>query len=679
MLTAGQFLTPRYRIVRRLKKGGMGAVYEAIDNILDATVAVKENCLEDPAMLTAFQREAQLLANLRHSSLPRCSDLLSDGEGQYIIMEFIEGDDLAAMMTERRTWLSNETVADLAWQMLDVLDYIHGESILHRDIKPANIKLKDGRAYLLDFGLAYGQSGEMDTVDVGEFKWEYCSKRYSPIEQSKCRRTSPASDLYSLGATLYYVLTNVKPIDAEERFESVSRSGRDPLEDINVYNPAADENLSRAIMQALALDADKRPQSASEMREMMFPQVDAGPQAGGVSRFLTARLLFEVVVLGVLASVVFFVLLPQRQGNTDIPSARDERPITPITPTPISVTEPSPSPAEEAARLADKAEHARHNGEDERAWSLLEQASALAENNPYIPYLVGDILWEAIVDNGEFSERIKEVQEQADQILRLVRSPRSAQEYVARAWANLVKATLGRKHPDSARLDQAIADANEVLTKYDPNSVAALTIRASTTFMKAGQKIDEQTTRRVLEDYDQAIRLAPRYAQAHVNLAEIYFVLGRRVNAPSRAEHLELARQHFEKAVELAPRAGFYTYLGDVYFEIQNLEKASENFGAAARVDPTYYQAYIGLGDSFFQKGCWEDARTHYLKANYLNQTSEKLRKYVFRKLGATYSNLKQFDLAKESYGCALKLTPNDPVVKKELERALVARNAGDR
>jgi serine/threonine protein kinase/Tfp pilus assembly protein PilF len=662
----------RYRIVRQLKEGGMGAVYEAFDTVLGALVAIKENCLEDPAMRAAFQREAQLLANLRHPSLPRCNDLLTEGGGQYLAMDFIEGDDLAGLMIQRRTWLPNDTVADLAWQMLDVLYYVHGESVLHRDIKPANIKLKDGRAYLLDFG----QSGEMDTIDIGEFNWKCRSKRYSPIEQSRCCRTSPASDLYSLGATLYYLLTNVQPMDAEERFESVSRGGIDPLEDIRVYNPAADECISRAIMQALSLGTDERPQSAREMREMMFPEVGPGPQVGGVRRFLTARLLSEVLLLGVLACLVFFVLLPQRQGNAYIPPTKDERPTTP---TPSPVAEPSPSPAEEAVRLADEAEHARHSGEDERAWSLLEQASALAENNPYVHYLTGDILWEAIVDNGEFGKRIKEVQGEADQILRLVRSPRSAREYIPRAWANLVKATLGQTHPDPVRLDQAIADANEVLTKHDPNSVAALTIRASATYMKAGPRIDAQTAHEVLEDYNRAIKLAPDYAQAHANCAEIYFALGRPVNAPSRAQHLELARQGFEKAVELMPRAGFYTYLGDVYFETQNFEKASENFGAATRVDPAYYQAYIGLGDVFFQKERWEDAKTNYLEANRLNQTSDKLRKYVFRKLGATYSNLKQFDLAEESCRHALKLSPNDPAAKKELERALAARGAGDR
>jgi serine/threonine protein kinase/Tfp pilus assembly protein PilF len=675
MLTEGQILIGRYDIVRQLKKGGMGAVYEAFDNLLDAPVAVKENCLEDPSMRAAFQREAQLLANLRHPSLPRCSDLLSEGEGQYLVMEFIGGDDLAALMVKRRTWLSNEAVADIAWQLLDVLEYVHGEAIVHRDIKPSNIKLMDGRAYLLDFGIAYGQSGEMDTIDVKEFNWKYRSKRYSPIEQTRCRRTSPASDLYSLAATLYFLLTNVEPTDAEERFESVSRGGEDPLEDVRFYNPAANEDVSRAIMQALSLGANERPQSAAEMREMMFHEVGAEAEAGGLRSFLTARLLSGVVVLGVLAYLVFFFPGPRGTRQAYIP----DQPTTTLTPKPSPV-EPvaTPTPREEAARLSKEAEFARQSGQDERAWSLLERALTLDDTNPYVHYLVGDIMWEAIVDNGELGERVSEVQEQADQILRLVRTPRSEQECVALAWANLAKATLGRARPDPKRLDKAFAAANEALTKYAPDSVAALTIRATATYTKAGTQINEQTAHRVLEDYERAITLAPKYAQAHVNRGGIYLTLVRLGKAPSRAEYLEHARQGLEKAVELWERPSFYKQLGDAYLEMGDTDKAIEAFNAAATLDANYFQAYIGLGNSFFKKGRWEDAKINYLRANSLNQTSVKSRKSVLKKLYAIYNNLEQHDLAAESWREVLKPDPNDAEVKQELARAPVGRGAGN-
>jgi serine/threonine protein kinase len=676
MLTEGQILIGRYRIVRRLKKGGMGAVYEAFDELLDAPVAVKENCLEDPSMRAAFQREAQLLANLRHPSLPRCSDLLSEGEGQYLVMEFIGGDDLAGMMVKRRTWLPNEVVADLAWQLLDVLEYVHGESVLHRDIKPANIKFKDGRAYLLDFGLAYGQSGEMDTIDVEQFNWKYRSQRYSPLEQTRCRRTSPASDLYSLAATLYYLLTNVEPRDAEERFESVSRGGKDPLEDVRFYNPAADEAVSRAVRQALSLGADERPQSAAEMREIMFPEAEA--EAGGLRRFLTARLLSEVIVLGVLAYIVVFALVPRGPRQTYIPDRPTATPTPSPTPAPVEPVA-TPEPREEAARLAKEAEFARQSGKDESAWSLLERALTLDDSNPYVHYLVGDIMWEAIVDNGELGERVSEVREQADQILRLVRTPRTEQEYVALAWANLAKATLGGARLDPKRLDKAVAAANEALTNYAPNSVAALTLRASATYAKAGTQIDEQTAREVLRDYDRAITQAPMYAQAHANRGRIYLTLVRLGKAPSRAEYLEQARRDLEKAVELWERPSFFKQLGDAYLEMGDTDKAVEAFNAATALDANYYQAYVGLGDTFFKKGRWEDAKINYLRANSLNRTAVKSRKSVLKKLCAVYNSLERRDLAAESWREVLKLDPDDAEAKKESARPPVGRDAGNK
>jgi tetratricopeptide (TPR) repeat protein len=652
----------------------MGAVYEASDELLGAPVAVKENCLEEPSMRAAFRREAQLLANLRHPSLPRCSDLLSEGEGLYLVMEFVDGDDLASLMVKGRTWLSNEVVADLAWQLLDVLEYVHGEAVLHRDIKPANIKLKDGRAYLLDFGIAYGQTGNMDTVDGEQFNWKYRSQRYSPIEQTRRRHTSPASDLYSLAATLYYLLTNVEPADAEERFERVSRGGKDPLEDVRYYNPAAAEAVSRAIMQALSLGADERPQSAAEMRELMFPEAQA--EAGGRRSFLTARLLSEVAALGLLAYLVVFVLMPWGPRQAYIP---DRPPATP-TPTPATV-EPvaTPAPREEAARLAKEAELARQSGQDERAWSLAERALALDDGNPYVYYLVGDIMWEAMADNGELGARVSEVQEQAEEILRLVRTPRTEQECVALAWANLAKATLGRARPDPKRLDKAIAASNEALTRYAPDSVAALTIRASAGYARAGTRLDEQTARGVLGDYDRAITQAPMYAQAHANRGGIYLTLARQGTAPARVEHLEHARRNLEKAVELWERPSFFKQLGDVYLEAGDTDKAVEAFNAAAALDANYYQAYVGLGDSFFKSGRWEDAKMSYLRANSLNGAAVKSRKSVLKKLCAVYNNLGRRDLAAESWREVLRLDPDDAEAKKVLERAPVDRGAADK
>src|SRR2546423_15070740 len=147
MLAPETILQGRYRILRQLGQGGMGAVYEAIDQRLDTTVALKETLFVEEKLRRPFEREARLLACLHHPALPRVSDHFADTQGEFLVMQYIAGDDLAEMISQRRGPFPVEQVLLWADQLLDALDYLHtqGPEIIHRDIKSHNLKLSARR------------------------------------------------------------------------------------------------------------------------------------------------------------------------------------------------------------------------------------------------------------------------------------------------------------------------------------------------------------------------------------------------------------------------------------------------------------------------------------------------------------------------------------------------------
>src|SRR5947209_1657994 len=267
MLGAGDILQNRYRIKRPLGRGGMGAVYEATDLRLSRTVALKETLVETDELRRAFEREARLLANLRHPALPKVLDHFAEGDGLFLVMEFIPGDDLGVMLEHEGRPFATAEVLRWAEQLLDALEYLHtlDPPVLHRDIKPANLKLiRQDQIVLLDFGLAKGSAGQM-TRDGSRSVLAY-SPNYSPLEQIQGAGTDERSDLYSLGATLYHLLTGVKPPDALTRAAAVVNGQPDPLRPASEINRDVPAAVSAALMRALALNIENRPRSASEMR-----------------------------------------------------------------------------------------------------------------------------------------------------------------------------------------------------------------------------------------------------------------------------------------------------------------------------------------------------------------------------------------------------------------------------
>ena len=259
-LERGTLLHKRYRIVEILGQGGMGSVYRAVDENLGVDIALKENLFTTDEYARQFRLEAVILANLRHPNLPRVSDHFVLGEqGQYLVMDFIDGEDLRQRM-ERAGTITEEEAIMIGASMCDALAYLHTRKppILHRDIKPGNVKITpDGHIFLVDFGLAKVVQGSQATTTGARAM----TPGYSPPEQYGTARTDPRTDIYSLGATLYAALTGIIPEDGLAR--AMDNAQLTPL---RKRNSKISRRLASAIEQAMAIDPADRFQSAEDFK-----------------------------------------------------------------------------------------------------------------------------------------------------------------------------------------------------------------------------------------------------------------------------------------------------------------------------------------------------------------------------------------------------------------------------
>lgn len=280
MLNPGTVLQARYRIVSAIGQGGMGAVYEAEDLVLAGRRCALKEVKLDPAMSDEarrqaqeqFYREASVLARLDHPTLPKVSDYFSADDLDYLVMDYVPGRDLKDIMNEARRaggFLDEAQVLNWARQLCDALIYLHAQDpvIVHRDIKPANIKLTpDGRIKLVDFGLVkiMADDDENRTLTVVQGRG---TAAYTPLEQygGDSGHTEVRSDIYSLGATLYHLLTNQPPLDAKQRFLNPTK-----LKTPRDLNPAISPATERALLAAIAMHPDQRPATVEEFRALLF-------------------------------------------------------------------------------------------------------------------------------------------------------------------------------------------------------------------------------------------------------------------------------------------------------------------------------------------------------------------------------------------------------------------------
>lgn len=332
-------LKGRYRVGAKLAEGGMGAVYRAFDVLGDRPCALKQlrlvhlpteeqTRLHEESEVTEihgrrnvppptreraieqFQTEAKLLAKLDHANLPKVFDFFTEGSDCYLVMDLIEGRDLARVLHDAAQQpLPENEVLHWIRQVMDALTYCHTQGIIHKDIKPANVVVTpSGKVYLVDFGIAKSSVGA--TTVLAAFTSGYSSPEHYDEEA----HTDQRSDIYALGATMWALLTGGEPTGAIQRMRG--RELSPPRSLVSSISPAVDA----AIMRAMALDPDERFQSVEQMRAALDATPVPAKRAWGWA-MIPAVFVIGLTVLGAVVAgrrILAPTLTPTRSPSATV-------------------------------------------------------------------------------------------------------------------------------------------------------------------------------------------------------------------------------------------------------------------------------------------------------------------------------------------------------------------------
>lgn len=274
-----------YVVVKEVARGGMGAIYQAEECTNGQVVAIKEACL-DPAACEGKRdrirehllREMEALMPLNHPNIPDIYDQFSSNNNEYLVMEFIDGNtllDIQQTTLRQNRLLEESRVLGWAIQVLDALAYLHErpDPIIHRDIKPENLMLtRDGRVMLIDFGLM--KQVHRHLTQSGPLIHAVGTIEYAPPEQyaEGSGGTDARTDIYSLGATLYYLLAGHVPPRSVDRMLPMSINVTKKLPSLCEINPTVSRRLEQVIFKAMEIDPEQRYQAAHQMREAICPR-----------------------------------------------------------------------------------------------------------------------------------------------------------------------------------------------------------------------------------------------------------------------------------------------------------------------------------------------------------------------------------------------------------------------
>lgn len=637
----------------------MGRVYYAEDVRLSQEVAIKETIApknEPPkivaARVKAFQREAQLLAGkIKHHAVPRVIDYFQFGEHWYIVMDYVAGDSLETQLQKRSEPFPLDDVLRWADQLLEILASLHTgvPQVIHRDVKPSNIKVKNDRVYLLDFGLAKQLTGSKTSIPL-------FTLAFAPPEQMQNNEEPTAQgDLYSVGATMYCLLTKNEPADAYSRSFAIAGGGPDPLRHVKELRADLPDEIADLIMSALSIKPEHRPQSADAIRERLRaflakesqPSQEAAADPADKVKTLPYQPAINLSSSGAVRgehggdpspanggeqqpSVKTLVgALPPR-FNGQAQSGPAERAPEPVKRRWRKVAaglafvglagllglggygynkgrnrqpEPPPVPPRQIAfEKTQQAMERLYNNDYDGAKALSKEAIDKDPSYALAHAIHGDAFWDLDLSEIGFGDSSANPNTQISKgaILKIFadQEPATPEDFAARGWAFIA----------SKKWDRAQQDVEKALAQK-PDWAWALLQKA---FVELGRGcVQEKDSKEILDaigDLQKAHSVKPNYATLYLNLAGAYACNKQKPKALTA----------YEQALNLWPSPKTYLARGFFYIDSidektkqQNIESARKDFAMSLEKSPSFGLAHLGL------------AQTHEIKEEYKECVAE--------------------------------------------------------
>ena len=592
-LTAGSLLAGRYEILQLLGRGGMGAVYKAKDKELDRVIAVKlirPELAKNQEVLRRFKQELILARQVTHKNVIRIFDLGQADGIKFITMDFVQGQDLHALLLERGK-LPPDEAARIMLQICRALEAAHAERVIHRDLKPQNVMLdQSGRVYVMDFGIARSahlpgmtQTGAL----IG-------TPEYMSPEQARGEELDERSDIFSLGVIFYEILTGKPPYPSDGPLATLWKRMQEPVTPPSHHDPTLPPALNAIVVKALEIEAEKRFGSAREMVNQL--EIWLGPSASGSAIFLrdsraTAYWRLTSVGLGVLLSVAVVVgavvwkrprktppahdpisVLVADFNNTTGDSIFDETLEPPLSVALEDASFISSFNRNQAKKIAAQLQHGPS--------SLDESAARLVGDREGINFVVSGLVekrgsgYEVRAKTLEVAsgKTLVEIKETAD-------DKKGVLGVIDRVAARMRRA-LGDTTPESAQLSAA--------GTFTTSSLEAAHAYGLAQDSQWAGKFEE-----AIPLYEQSITFDPNLGRAYAGLAATHANLGHRKEAEN---YYQKALEHIDRMSEREK----YRTRGGYYLANREPRKAKEEYSDLVKQFPSDAAGYTNLALAYF-------------------------------------------------------------------------------